>query len=327
MTSARRRSTKRTAARTRTVRLRRLSVVAATAVVVAAMATAGLAAWHAVRRSATGAGGVAIDPGAFSTGACVAYAPTAGDRHTTVFLDAGHGGLDPGAVGTTSSGAPIDEATATLPVELDTAALLRARGFRVVVSRTGDTNVVRLTPSDVSGGELSLQGAHDDVAARDVCANLAGAAVLVGIYFDSGGSPADGGSVTTYDTARPFSAADQRLATLMQSDVLAAMNSQGWQIPDDGVQPDSLEGSLVPTSSQNPIAEGAATYGHVLLLGPAKAGFFTTPSAMPGALVEPLFVTDPFEGTLAASPSAQRVIAQGLARAIERFLAPPPAGG
>ena len=60
----------------------------------------------------------------------------------------------------------------------------------------------------------------------------------------------------------------------------------------------------------------------MLLLGPADAGFFATPSQMPGALVEPLFVTDPFEGTLAASPSAQQVIARGIARAVEQFLAP-----
>ena len=145
---------------------------------------------------------------------------------------------------------------------------------------------------------LSLQGAHDDVAARDVCANLSGAAVLVGIYFDSGASAADGGSVTTYDAARPFSAANLRLATLVQKDTLAAMNARGWQIPDDGVQPDSVEGSLVPTWPTGALAEAAAAYGHVLLLGPGRPGFFATPVQMPGALIEPLFVTDPFEGTL-----------------------------
>ena len=100
------------------------------------------------------------------------------------------------------------------------------------------------------------------------------------------------------------------------------MNAQGWQIPDDGVQPDSVEGSLVPTSTSSPIAVAAAHYGHVLLLGPADPGFFTTPSSMPGALIEPLFVTDPFEGTLAASPTAQQVIAGGIVRAVEQFLGP-----
>jgi N-acetylmuramoyl-L-alanine amidase len=276
--------------------------------------------------SGSASAGVQLDPSAFSPTACMAFPPTSGDRHATVFLDAGHGGLDPGAVGTTSSGTTIDEGTETLPVELDAATLLRADGYRVVVSRTTDSNVVRLTSADLSDGVLSLQGAHDDVAARDVCANLADASVLVGIYFDSGGSPSDAGSVTTYDTARPFSAANLRLATLVQKDVLAAMNARGWQIPDDGVQPDSQEGSLVQTSSDSSLAEAAASYGHVLLLGPADPGFFATPSTMPGALIEPLFVTDPFEGTLAATPSDQEVIATGVARAIEQYLAPARAG-
>jgi N-acetylmuramoyl-L-alanine amidase len=269
---------------------------------------------------------VPLDYSAFAPGACVAYPPTSGDRHLTVFLDAGHGGLDPGAVGTTSSGAAVDEGRVTLPVELDTATLLRAAGFRVVVSRTGDSNVARLTAADLSDGGLSLQGAHDDVVARDVCANLSGAAALVGIYFDSGSSPSDAGSVTTYDTARTFSPADLRLATLLQEDTLAAMNAQGWQIPDDGVRPDSVEGSLVPTASTGSIATGAAHYGHVLLLGPAAPGYFASPSLMPGALIEPLFVTDPFEGTLAVRSSAQQVIAGGIARAVEQYTGKAPTG-
>ena len=290
------------------------------------VAVGALVFWRADPLGRSTADGVALDPTAFSPGACVAYAPTAGDRHTTVFLDAGHGGLDPGAVGSTSTGAAVSEGTVTLPVELDASRLLRAAGYRVVVSRTTDSNVVRLTPAELSGQELSLQGAHDDVAARDVCANLSGAAVLIGIYFDSGASASDGGSVTTYDAARPFSAANLRLARFVQKDTLAAMNAQGWQIPDDGVQPDSVEGSLVPTSSSSPIAVAAAHYGHVLLLGPADPGFFATPSSMPGALIEPLFVTDPFEGSLAASPAAQQVIAGGIDRAVEQYLGSGPTG-
>jgi N-acetylmuramoyl-L-alanine amidase len=76
------------------------------------------------------------------------FAPTAGDRDQTIFLDAGHGGIDPGAVGVTGSGQTIYEADLTLPVELDTMALLRAQGFRVVVSRTRASSVVRLRPAD-----------------------------------------------------------------------------------------------------------------------------------------------------------------------------------
>jgi len=257
----------------------------------------------------------------------VAFGPTAGDRHETVFLDAGHGGIDPGGVGSTQSGKAIYEADVTLPVELDAMALLRAKGFRVVVSRTSDTTVLRLGPTDVANGALSLEGAHDDVVARDVCANEAKASVLVGIYFDAGGSPQNAGSLTAYDADRSFSAANLTLAGDVETDVVAAMNAQGWDIPNDGAVPDTTLGSYVGDPTAGGIAGEAATYGHLLVIGPAMTGYFSTPSEMPGAVIEPLFLTDPFEGTLAASAHGQMVIAQGVAAAIEQFLGRPPASG
>jgi N-acetylmuramoyl-L-alanine amidase len=278
---------------------------------------------HTAHRAAAGAASpseAAVDPSAFAPGACIAMAPTAGNRHLTVFLDAGHGGLDPGAQGETESGRTIYEADQTLPVEMDAAALLRAAGFRVVVSRTTDTNVARLTPADLSGNELTAKGVHDDVAARDVCANEAGANLLVGIYFDAGSSSSNAGSVTGYDTVRPFASANLQFATFLQQEVLAAMNAQGWRIPDEGVLPDEYLGSSTTAES--------VAYGHLLLLGPAYGTWFSTPSQMPGALIEPLFITDPFEGSIGASPHGQQVIAQGIAKAVEDYfpLAPADAG-
>ena len=264
----------------------------------------------------------ALNPSTFASGACVAFAPTKGDRHETVFLDAGHGGIDPGGVGTTQSGATIYEADETLPVELDAMALLRAKGFRVVVSRTKSTTVVRLKAADESGGVLTLQGSHDDVVARDICANDAEARALVGIYFDAGGSPQNAGSLTAYDAARPFAAANLTLATLVQNDVLAGMNAQGWGIPNDGVLPDTTLGSYVGDPSSGGIAGEAASYNHLLLLGPALSGYFSNPSDMPGAVIEPLYLTDPFEGSIASSKQGQMVIARGIAEAVERFLTP-----
>jgi N-acetylmuramoyl-L-alanine amidase len=263
-----------------------------------------------------------LDPSAFATGACEAFEPTKGDRHETVFLDAGHGGIDPGGVGTTDAGKTIYEANETLPVELDAMALLRSKGFRVVVSRTKATTVVRLSAADESGGILTLQGSHDDVVARDECANDAKARALVGIYFDAGGSAQNAGSLTAYDAARPFSAKNLTLATLVQTDVLDDMNEQGWGIPNDGVLPDTTLGSYVGDPSSGGIAGEAASYSHLLLLGPASAGYFSTPSQMPGAVIEPLYLTDPFEGSIADSSRGQRVMAQGIASAVEKFLAP-----
>jgi N-acetylmuramoyl-L-alanine amidase len=266
--------------------------------------------------------GAPLNASAFAPGACVAFGPTSGDRHQTVFLDAGHGGIDPGGVGTTEAGKTIDEAHETLPVELDAMALLRSKGFRVVVSRTRQSTVVRLSPALASGGLLTLQGSHDDVVARDVCANDAHASALVGIYFDAGSSPQNAGSLTAYDAARSFSAANLRLATLVQHDVLAGMNAQGWGIPDDGVLPDTSLGSYVGDPSSGGLAGEAAAYDHLLLIGPAQAGYFSTPSQMPGAVIEPLYLTDPFEGSIADTTHGQMVIARGIARAVETFLQP-----
>ena len=252
-----------------------------------------------------------VAPALFSPGACVAFAPTQGNRGQTVFLDAGHGGIDPGGTGTTMAGAAIDEAQVNLSIELDTAALLRSRGYRVVASRTRQTTVIRLTPAMISGGLLTAAGVRDDVAARDRCANMAGAAILIGIYLNA--FPGGAGCVTDYDASRTFSAGNRMLATMLQRDVLAAMNARGWGIPDGGVQPDTSMGSAITAADQ--------AYGHLMLLGPAKAGYFTTPSRMPGALIEPLFVTDPFEASIAASAQGQHVIAMGVAEAVDQYLA------
>ncbi len=261
----------------------------------------------------------ALDPAAMSPGACVALPPTSGDNHLTVFLDAGHGGIDPGGVGTTLSGQSVAESTVNLAIELDTATLLRAQGYRVVVSRTTDTTVALLTPEDVSGNLLTVLGVHNDVVDRDVCANLAGADALVGIYMDAGYSSTDAGGLTLYDTDRPFAAANQDLAQLLQSDVLSAMNAQGWDIPNDGAQPDSGFGSSVEDPG-NTLAALAASYDHLLLIGPALAGYFSSPSQMPGAVIEPLYLTDPFEGSIAVTPADQQVIAGAIAGAVEQFL-------
>ena len=250
----------------------------------------------------------------------MAFPPTNGNSHKTIFLDAGHGGIDPGGVGTTEAGQTISESGVNLSIELDAMALLRARGYRVVVSRTSNTTVVRLRSDDTSDGILSLQGSHDDVAARDACANLAKADALVGIYMDTGGTAQNAGSVTLYDADRPFSQANVQLAGLLQTDVLSAMNAKGWQIPNDGSLPDTGFGSSVGDPETGGLAAEAAAYNHLLLIGPSMTGYFSTPSEMPGAVIEPLYITDPFEGSVAVDSADQMVIAQGIATAIEQFV-------
>jgi hypothetical protein len=84
----------------------------------------GVALWrtNAIPRLSGPTGPTALDPAAFSPGACMAYAPLRGDRHRTVFLDAGRGGVDPGGVGSTEGGQSVDESQVNLRIELATMA-------------------------------------------------------------------------------------------------------------------------------------------------------------------------------------------------------------
>ena len=100
------------------------------------------------------------------------------------------------------------------------------------------------------------------------------------------------------------------------------MNAQGWQIPDDGTQPDSGYGSSVGDPSAGSLAAGAASDDHLMLIGPPLVGFLTTPSQMPGAVIKLLYLMNPDEGSIAANPADQQIIANGIADAVEEYLAP-----
>lgn len=254
-----------------------------------------------------------LSPAEFAPGACVALPPTRGDRHRTVFLDAGHGGADPGASGTTDSGDPVDEKTVTLPVAVDAAAQLRADGYRVVLSRTTDTAIARLADSDVSNGVLTTHGEHATLVARVHCADLSDAAALVSIHFDAYDDGDVRGATTLYDPDRPFADDNQKLANLLQQNVCTALAGIGWAVTDRGIATDTTAGGGEITP------EGTA-YGHLDLLGPANPGYLDAPTPMPGALVEPLFLTNPTEAGIATDPAGQHAIATGITHAIDQFL-------
>jgi N-acetylmuramoyl-L-alanine amidase len=250
---------------------------------------------------------------AFVSGACLEYVPTGLDAHRTVFLDPGHGGPDPGASGTAPDGTHLQEKSLTLTVVLDMLPRLRHDGYHVALSRRSDSPVAPIGPGALSGTLYTPQGEHTDIEARIDCANAARANVLLSVHFDAYGQSSVGGAETTYDPDRPFAAQNRRFATLLQGAIITGFAAQGWAIPDRGVVTDVSVGT--PTLTQR-----AAQYGHLLELGPAQEGWLQHPSTMPGALVEPLFLTDPGEAAVIETQKGQRVLAAALCRAIERDL-------
>jgi N-acetylmuramoyl-L-alanine amidase len=243
--------------------------------------------------------------------ACVSFAPTHGHLDRTVYIDAGHGGLDPGVVGTTASGRTVLEKDSTLAVAVVLARLLRADGYVVVMSRTKDTTVLKLSSSDSNYGSITSSAEHRDLAARAACANAAGADVLVSIHFDGYSDPLVGGTETFYDAARPFATANRRLATDLQAALVARLAAA-----DRGVWTDDLLAAPTLTGS-------GSSYNHLIELGPLSQGWVDNPSQMPGALVEPLFVTNPAEALIASDPAGQQKIAEALESGVLKFMSGP----
>ncbi len=252
----------------------------------------------------TAAGQVAMS--GLEPGACMTFQSNAAGSGKTVFIDPGHGGLDPGVVGIAGR-QQVLEKDVTLAVGLRLAALLQGDGYRVVMSRTRDSSVTRLSAGDSVTGALTAAAEHRDLVTRAACANAAAASVLVSIHFDAFEDPSVGGTETFYDSERSFAPESKRLATDVQSAVVAALGSS-----DRGVWTDDQLAAPALTPS-------GSVYGHLIELGPAAAGWVDSPSQMPGVLVEPLFLTNPDEARLAASASGQDKIAIALRTGVQRY--------
>lgn len=243
-----------------------------------------------------------------------------------VFLDPGHGGVDPGALGRTAAGRPVLEKQLTLAVALRTTRLLRQDGFSVTLSRVTDTTVSHIAAADRRDGALTVAADQRELRARIDCANASHAQVFVGIHFDAFADPVIGGTETLYSPARRFAASSLRMARLLQTTLVARLRSARWGVADRGVRSDSGEGRVALSAWER-------RYGHLLELGPAFPPRFRRPTRMPGAIVEPLFISDASEASIAAGARGQWTIADALATALERYFharrrradAPPPA--
>src|SRR5438552_17798342 len=240
------------------------------------------------------------------TGACMSFPSKGGGSGKTVFIDPGHGGLDPGVVGTVGQ-QQVLEKDVTLAVGLRLSALLQSDGYRVVMSRTQDSSVTRLSASDSVTGAMTAAAVQRDLATRAACANASSATVLVSIHFDAFDDPAVGGTETFYDAQRPFVAENKRLASDLQAALVSGLGST-----DRGVWTDDQQVGPALTAS-------GSMYGHLIELGPPSAGYVDNPSQMPGALVEPLFLTNASEARLASTATGQQRVAVALQAGLRKY--------
>jgi len=239
-------------------------------------------------------------------GACMSFQPKAGAAGKTVFIDPGHGGLDPGVVGMVGQ-QQVQEKDVALGVGLRLSSLLRGDGYRVVMSRTQDSSVTRLSAADSVTGAMTASAVHRDLVTRAACANAAASSVLVSIHFDAFDDPSVGGTETFYDAQRAFAAENKRLAADLQKALVSGLGST-----DRGVWTDDQLAAPTLTAS-------GSLYGHLIELGPPSAGYVDNPSQMPGALVEPLFLTNPAEAKFVSSTLGQQRVAAALELGLQKY--------
>jgi N-acetylmuramoyl-L-alanine amidase len=259
------------------------------------------------------------DPSAaeFTTGRrlspAVPTASAASGPSILVYLDPGHGGVDTGTIGTSATGATLNEKDVALALALRTAARLRADGIGVALSRSDDS-LPGATASDYTsdGTLLTPQGVLADLQRRIDRANASGARVFLSFHLNAYDDPSVGGTQTFYDGARPYANQSLSLATVIQANVIMALRSQGYSTPDRGVTDDQD----LQTESLGAVT---GNYNHLILLGPAIPGVLR-PTTMPGALCEVMYLSNPPEATAIAQPVTQDLIAKAVADAIEQFL-------
>ena len=248
---------------------------------------------------------IVLDARSFAPGGCIAF-PSGPASRGTVLVDAGHGGPDPGSLGTTLDGRTVAEKDLTLPVALAVASRLRTAGFTAVLSRSTDELGSTTEADDLQNGSLTTAASQKDLGGRVRCANIARADALVSVHFNSFDDPSVRGSETLYDVDRPLAPRSRALAQSLQTNIRAGLGALGEPSPDRGVIDDS--------------SGGETGGGDLVLLGPGAPGSKDEPSAMPGALVEPLFLTNPGDLTAVATPRGVDILAGAISSGVEDYL-------
>lgn len=234
-----------------------------------------------------------------------------------VVIDAGHGGRDPGAIGTDAQGRRVYEKDITLAIALALRdELLRQGGIRVALTRADD----RILPL-----------AHRPEIARQLEADL-----FISVHADSAGENADvgGASIYTLSDEASSEAAARFAARENDADRLNGITIDG--------QSANVSAILVELSQQRTQEDALAFAGLVLREGESMLSFVPQPRRsaalavlrapdVPSVLFESGFVTNLADRARLTTPEGRARYAAVLARAIRVHFArrrgPGSAGG
>ena len=218
-------------------------------------------------------------------------------KRITVVIDPGHGGRDAGAVGN-----GYKEKDINLSVALKVAKILRARGYRVLLTRKRDEYV--------------------SLYARARMANRSGAHLFVSIHCNASRDRKASG-METYFLSESRTSQERAVAILENS---AIKYDIGYVKPDEPVGAilgDLLQNLLLEQSYNLALSIHRSALRMALTKdrGVRQAGFYVLKWVMmPSVLVELGFITNRREAKKLANPSYQRKLARAIASGIEEYI-------
>jgi N-acetylmuramoyl-L-alanine amidase len=246
--------------------------------------------------------------------------PAAFVRAPVVCLDAGHGGPDRGFRRFFDNGLPaLEEGKLALGFALELADRLRHRGYQVVLTRESDA-AVNTTGRDVNGdGRTAAHDAPDtdrnqtvdELQARINICNGAQADLLVSMHVNGYSTQAPHGYETWFTRERPFGERNAVFATLAYAHLKEQLGRIGY------VLAATEERGVLPDTTAN-VQNEPSLFKHFIITGPEVPGVIT-PSAMPGAIVETLFVSNDGDVAVLSSPEGQEAIVTAYENAIEEY--------
>ena len=235
--------------------------------------------------------------GATPGGAGVELAPRAEPpaRIRTIAIDPGHGGPEPGSIND-----DLVESRINLQIASALADLLRDDGYRVVLTRADNDSVSPLYIQPGVRSQVTL-----DLQARVDIANRAGADLFLSIHNNGSTNPSVRGTEVWFNNRRPFADRNRALAGLVLDNIVGRLRQAGYPTVNRGIQDDA-----------NFRVRNGRSF-NIYVLGPGNGT--RTPTQMPGALGESLFVSNPSDATALRRPAIQQAIALGYRDAVRAY--------
>lgn len=238
-----------------------------------------------------------------------------------ICLDPGHGGSDRGYTREENDIAPaMEEAFYNLSYARTLRNRLEVLGFTVVMTRDADVDVNQ-SGADVNGDGKTYEklfktdpdAAHrakdiDELQARiDVC-NDARADLLISMHINGFTDPSASGYETWFSSARPFTPLNKRFAELAFEELGKEMVAAGYDARPRAVNDDA----------DAHVEVSADAFDRYVITGPDQPGQIVA-SAMPGSIVEVLFISNDEDARFLASPEGRVAIVNALENAIVRY--------